>query len=506
MGTLFSYTLYSGLVLTALYLTYKWMLAGEKQHACNRGILLGIYAVALGVPALAAIVPEMFAGHGGAQAGVIDFGLIPVGAAESREAESFSPARVLLWIYIAGVAVAAAASIVTWVRLSRIIASGEKRAADGYTLILVDRTDIAPFSWRRYIVMSQADYDSAGPMITAHEREHLRLHHWLDLLAAQAVAVVMWYNPVAWLMREELKTVHEYQADECVLRSGVNAREYQMLLIKKAVGARFPSLANSLNHSKLKKRITMMYNSKTSAGRRRLRALTLAPALAAALLGANMPFVTNAMEALSATELSAPAAASDNKVTQNSAPAKKLDDIIVVGYANTEGAPAMTAVASSKPENALASFPGGERAMMQYLASGVRYPEDAMKAKIQGRVVVRFDVLDNGTVANPEIEKGVSPSLDAEALRVVGGMPRWTPARENGKNITTSYVIPVEFRLVDDDTAAKAKEAKPVVFIDGVQCPYDELSKIDSGNIENIEVIKNKPEYPDGAIYIKLKK
>lgn len=66
MGTLFSYTLYSGLVLTALYLTYKWMLAGEKQHACNRGILLGIYAVALGVPALAAIVPEMFAGHGGA--------------------------------------------------------------------------------------------------------------------------------------------------------------------------------------------------------------------------------------------------------------------------------------------------------------------------------------------------------------------------------------------------------------------------------------------------------
>ena len=100
---------------------------------------------------------------------------------------------------------------------------------------------------------------------------------------AQLVAVFQWYNPAAWLMREELKAVHEYQADSGVISSGVNPREYQMLLIKKAVGARFPSLANSLNHSKLKKRITMMYNPKTSASRR-LRVLALAPAFAAAVL------------------------------------------------------------------------------------------------------------------------------------------------------------------------------------------------------------------------------
>lgn len=91
---------------------------------------------------------------------------------------------------------------------------------------------------------------------------HLQCRHWIDLIIAESVAVLLWYNPVGWLMRNELQTIHEYEADEAVLSSGINAREYQILLIKKAVGSRFPSIANSLDHSNLSKRIKMMLRKK----------------------------------------------------------------------------------------------------------------------------------------------------------------------------------------------------------------------------------------------------
>ena len=511
MGSLFSYSICAGLVLAVMYLVYKWLMAAERQHAYNRGLLLGIYAVALLVPGL------MLRLHGllspaPTGAATVGFELIPLGAdPAASEPASALWLRALIWSYLAGMALTGAASVLTAIRLAAVIASGEKIPSGGkYTLILLDRPDIAPFSWRKYIVMSRADYAAAGPLITAHECRHLALRHWIDLAVAQAIAVLMWYNPAAWLMREELKTVHEYQADEAVLRSGVNAREYQMLLIKKAVGARFPSLANSLNHSKLKKRITMMYNSETSPRGRRLRALSLAPALAVALIGANVPFVSNALNALASTELSAPAGVSDTKVSQNSAPAQEMDAVVVVGYAasgnekSTKGD--IVAVSDNKvaPANEMASYPGGDAELMKYLASSISYPLEARKTGKEGRVAVRFTVLADGSVADPQILKSVSPELDAEALRVIGAMPKWKPARENGKAVPSSFVLPVEFRLMKDEP--EKPKAKPVVFIDGVRTDNADLASIPSSSIASIDVDKSDPAHPEGIVRVTLKK
>lgn len=112
---------------------------------------------------------------------------------------------------------------------------------------------VAPFSWMKYIVISRQDYEENGREILIHEKEHIRLKHSYDLLFLQLYQVIYWFNPVAWLLKRELQIIHEYEADEKVLQTGIDAKKYQLLLIKKAVGSqRFTSMTNSFNHSKLK--------------------------------------------------------------------------------------------------------------------------------------------------------------------------------------------------------------------------------------------------------------
>lgn len=182
------------------------------------------------------------------------------------------------------------------------------------TLIIIPDSHIAPFSWMKYIVMNRDDYNTSAEVIIAHESRHLELRHWVDLLVAQLIAILQWFNPAAWLMREELKTIHEYQADEAVIASGANLKEYQLLLIKKAVGAKLPSLANSLNHSKLKKRVTMMYKSKTSVSRR-LRALAIIPAGMLTIVAINTPVVASVINNASEASISLDVADKSTKIS-----------------------------------------------------------------------------------------------------------------------------------------------------------------------------------------------
>ena len=169
--------------------------------------------------------------------------------------------------------------------------------------LIIHKKDISPFSWMNYIVISQKDFKEDGREILIHELSHIKSHHSLDLLFVDVMILFQWFNPASWLLKQSLQQTHEYQADESVIEAGVNAKQYQLLLIKKAVGQRLYSMANSFNHSKLKNRITMMLKEKSSkwAYAKCLYALPLAFVAVTAFA---TPNVSNKLEEISAVNVS----------------------------------------------------------------------------------------------------------------------------------------------------------------------------------------------------------
>lgn len=498
MGELFAYSLYSSLILAAMYLTYKWVLSGERQHGFNRAILLGIYVAAI-------VLPAFTLGFGGRVDATVVIDGVTVGFITEDAVEespvSFSWAAVLLILYLAGIVVCLFHTALVAARLVGIVRRGEHVRLDGkYRLILTDDKGVAPFSWWRYVVMPRQDFIEYQDMILVHELKHLRASHWSDLLFAQCVAIFQWYNPAAWLMREELKTVHEYQADDAVMRAGTDMRSYQMLLIKKAVGTRFPSLANSLNHSKLKKRVNMMYKKSPSNGRR-MRSIALVPAVLVALVAINVPAVGALIHEASVAEVPFPddkgseksvngkisISPAANKPVEKSSADKSLENMTVYIdgkkatvnemqaldpamiasmtvfkdseiHITTNGAASeMKQTPKSKSDlevqlqaQEMPRFPGGEAELMRYVAMNIKYPQEAMKAGKEGRVVVRFVVSADGKVTDPQIVRSIDKQLDDEALRVISSLPDFIPGKIDGKPVSVWYTMPVVFKLSKD--------------------------------------------------------
>ena len=441
MGQLFAYSLMSALVLTLMYLVYKWILSGENHHGYNRAALLGIYSISFAAPPFIPTLSHML-DRGPDEHGTVAVGMPTV---EFGTVDSAAPsvlATVLTVVYFSGVCAVVVATCYSALRLNNIIRKGERYDRDGFTLVVHDDNSLAPFSWRNYIVMNRKDFAESGDLILAHETKHVNARHWVDLMVAQAVAAFQWYNPAAWLMREELKTVHEYQADEAVILSGTDMKQYQMLLIKKAVGGRFQSLANSLNHSNLKKRITMMYKSKSPVGRR-LRVLALAPAALVAVAVVNIPAVASALT-------SASHALDGGKVTKN-------DGISVTNASETTAA----AFGEQSPQKVYEivqvepEYPGGINELLKTLGMNLRYPAEAMATNIQGRLVVRFVVTEKGKIASPEVVKSVSPELDAEAIRVLQTLSDFNPGTIDGKPVSVYYTLPITFKLAPDPEKKK---------------------------------------------------
>lgn len=180
---------------------------------------------------------------------------------------------------------------------------------------------------------------------------------------------------------------------------------------------------------------------------------------------------------------------------------------------------------------AMPEYPGGMGEFMKFIAQHIQYPADALQAKLQGRVIARFVVREDGSVSDIEILRSISPSLDAEAIRVLKLMPKWKPGTQRGKEVAVKYTVPVTFRLEkpQTDTAAPAAQtdnaqtdAAPVsgsaipkdvaVFVDGKRIGEKEFAAINPKQIEFVKVIKDKSKLGEygvtdkkGVILIKMK-
>lgn len=263
MYDLMLYSLKTGACLAVFYLFYKLLLSRETFHRFNRVLLLAMLVLSFVLPCC---VVTVYRDLPVAEMPVVqpDVLTAAVPTEAARTGGGFPWQEVLGILFVAGAAVVLLWVVFSHLRVWSIVRSGRsERLSDG--MVLVRRPEAgSPFSWGRYVVVSEQDDDALLHDVLLHEEAHLRLRHSVDLLVTDLAGSLQWFNPAMWLLRRELRAIHEYEADEAVLRSGVDAREYQMLLIRKAAGRRWCSVANSFNHSKLKNRITMMLRKKSS--------------------------------------------------------------------------------------------------------------------------------------------------------------------------------------------------------------------------------------------------
>ncbi len=433
MGSFLVYTFIASVVMTVAFIIFKIFFSREKQIAFNRLTLLAIYALSFASWPLSKI---NFSFSQVTDNTLLEIGELTSGGVVGDIApltEVSHIPEIIIAIYWAGAAVVLLINLISITRLFIIIHSGIKMEKDGYTLVIVPKKDISPFSFGKYVVMSSLGIESVEELVTCHEKAHIQEYHYIDLIVAQIACVILWYNPTSWLMRDELRLIHEYQADARVLSSGADARSYQMLLIKRTVGNKFSLLANGFNHHKLKNRITMMQNE-NSRRLRLVRAIILVLALgvasASALAVINIPSVAKGLHKLETSFVDSQLKELQQPISIVKNPVKNNDKEVFMAVEE------------------IAEFPGGMKELMNYVMSNIRYPKGVQNTDFQERAIVKFIINDDGSISDARIVRGTSwPELDQEAVRVISTMPKWKPGKIGGKAVSSYFTMPVTFRL-----------------------------------------------------------
>ncbi|WP_373798337.1 TonB family protein [Bacteroides heparinolyticus] len=510
MGLFFVYILKSSVCLAAFYLFYRLLMARETFHRFNRFALLGILLLSCLLPLIEVNVkqePEV------RQTMLTLEQLLMMADAESSATVGAVEEATVTWVqmallaYLSGILFFAFRNACSLMRLLMLLKSGSRQHVDCYlpgrrehVTLIVHNKEVAPFSWMKYIVISRKDLEENGREILIHELAHIRNRHSLDLLVADVCVFFQWFNPASWLMKQELQNIHEYEADEAVIEEGVDAKQYQLLLIKKAVGTRLYSMANSFNHSKLKKRITMMLKEKSSPWAC-LKYLYVLPVAAVAVTAFARPEVSEKVEEISAVKVNDLAAIVETKVAESVGDTTKPAGVTYVPVEVNEklkGTPVLTVVEQ------MPAYPGGMAALMEYFKENMRYPASAKERGLQGRVTVQFVVDKDGSIKEPKVIRSIDQELDEEALRLVKSMSKWEPGRQNGEPVAVKFAVPVPFKLDADvrmseqlviqevRTSMDGGKGIPLYIVDGKEVSASVMRALKPESIAGVSVLKDK--------------
>ena len=506
LSAIFIYAIKSAICLALLYLPYTLLMRRDTFFSLNRKVLIGIMLLALVLPALDLPIFDnsILSGISGKGRAIIEIGMpqvdasfspiqgreyAPLGGNQGGASGLMSWPSILMLIYIIGVAACFVWKLISLIRLMRFIPAGSiwKEQKDGLT-IYCHLGQVSPCSWMNKIVISEDDYNN-NPSVMLHEQAHCRKGHSWDTLLVSFVEVFMWFNPCVWMLDNSLQEVHEYEADDEVLRQGVTSKNYQMLLIEKAISTSSYTFANGFNHSLLKKRITMMMKKKSNRWLSGTKALYVLPMALVAVAAFATPRASKTLDVVIDSKVNANVLNDQNISGKNVenvaeveeiAPALTIQDVKEVEEIPTQILPEETEMASEvyqDPDTAVFSvvevmpeFPGGMQALMEYLAGNIKYPPIAEEMGVQGRVIVQFVVDKTGKISQARCIRGVPApvapanatdaekvvyekkgegayAINQEALRVVESMPAWKPGIQKGQPVNVRYTLPVTFRL-----------------------------------------------------------
>ncbi len=422
MNEIVAYFVQSGINLGLLYLIYWIFLRRDTLHQTNRYYLLVSLLVSFLMPLVRISLPETGPSN-------YAYVLEPIVVAPRVVAEQMQGSHnfglFLFLVYLAGSGFFLARFVYQVYRLNRLVRKYGITPYKGTKLVLVEE-DYVPFSIFNLVFIPRRLHNMPEmEKIVEHEKAHANQYHTLDLILLELFVVLQWYNPFVWLLRRSLKSLHEYLADRSVLSIGYNHGEYRQLLLDQTFGVRFATLSNNFNQSLTKKRFIMMSKRKTPAmslvRMSLIFPLAMAVSIAFAFNYADHVLPKSPDMALSA-EINSSTSPSEVLVTPQEDPVFKTVEV-------------------------MPKYPGGQEALIKYMSTNVKYPENARKNGIQGTVFVSFIVKKDGTVSDARILRGVDEELDKEALRVVNEMPNWNPGKEKGKPVNVQFNLPVAFKL-----------------------------------------------------------
>ena len=482
------YAFKASLLMGGMWTVYACCLRSEKLLHFNRFVLLSVVLLSMLLPFLPADIVRSHV-YSGSEV-VVVLPMVEV-TGEQYISKTMEETSYSMIDWVVGASLTVTGMLLAWKAFAlwqmfckvkqqcyareRIRSVGSIRFRYPVTVYHLVGASSSSFSWMHTIMMAQKDEEEGKREILLHESAHICRGHSYDVLFLNIVQAIFWFNPFIYLLMHDMSNVNEFEADDDVLHAGVSMRDYQNLLIKKAVGSSSYTFANSFNHSSLKKRITMMLQQNPSPWRSAkslyvalvavgtvglLSVPQFAQGVSAKCKGTTKSLVSKlvvpkshmATKSIQAERFESQPEVLET-VSQNQSEAESLS-MATCEYAYTEKFVKAKEDSVSPQEEpvldeveVMPEYPGGRVALMKFLMENVRYPQVAIENGITGRVIVRFVVEKDGKISNVKVEKSVDPSLDAEAKRVVQTMPKWKPGKRDGQPVRVKYALPVTFRL-----------------------------------------------------------
>jgi TonB family protein len=412
--------------MIAFYLVYSTMLSRDTTYKRNRVFIL--------LSLIAAMIFPLISLHTGNPLNLKVFGKLLSEVFISATGAAIEPdslisvamlLKIIYSIYIFVVLIYIAKLIIDLFNLLYLIL---RRRQHGSRIIIFHGFNTSGFSAMGYIFINSNLSPDDAEAIVRHEQNHLKQNHFIDIVFIEIVKAFQWFNPSVYLFNRSLRAIHEYQADEECLNSGVTITSYQNLLFNQVFKTKAFNMTNSFsNPSLIKKRMVMM-SKKRTATIANMKLLIVIPIISIVFL---------AVSAYKEIPRTSPIdvnnnTASDQMPAPPPPPPPPPPEELEKPYVVVEEMP---------------MFPGGDEALLKYIGENTRYPASAKSQNIEGKVIVRFCVTAKGGVSQISVLRAVSPELDAEAIRVVSTLPDFKPGRQGGENVPVWYMVPIAFTL-----------------------------------------------------------
>ena len=564
--------------VAVLWLVYRFLFRNSNRLYFNRFFLLTSMLLALAMPLLGLLsgieVPQMATLKQNMFNGMMlnEVIVTPDGQPvlpEVTVTTDATPSRFSVWqviggIYLIGVVVMTLLFLIKLGRLVALIIRSPKRKMDGFTAVFTGKEQ-GSFSFFRYAFFPSENVDSD---IMRHEMSHIGHHHSWDILFAEVMMILQWFNPFIYLYKKELQSLHEYQADRDVVATGVDKKNYMMLILQQCTAVDFSGMSNNFSLILTKKRIKMITKNEKAKGLW-WRLLATLPVLAILMIAntkvtaqekttesqritvemgqfeiydddgfpmllkdtiiynedgsyvkcetsdsdvldpntgeplKKMTITTHKADGSPANHMSLHWEIQGDTTLYTAEPFSITEEslgILLGGLSALEDAPSNDSIYQIVDE--MPQYPGGEKAMMEYVAKNVKYPQEAKDKEIQGRVFVSFVIEKDGSVNEVKVLRSIGGGCDEEAVRVVSSMPKWKPGIKDGKPVRVSYMMPLNFKLTEGQPAKPSKKAdanKPDMKPDkdGVYQIVEEMPRFPGDEKALMEYLKSNLQMPE---------